>query len=80
MLDIFLLVTSVIIVFALEIKVEHAKEGIVQGFTKILNPASGVFFAIGMGMGLGFGVFSTYGPVYLQEEMGASSAMIGKVP
>ena len=79
-MDIFLLVTSFIIVFALEIKVEHAKESIAKGFSKILNPASGVFFAIGMGMGLGFGVFSTYGPVYLQEEMGASSAMIGRVP
>ena len=29
-------------------------------------------------MGLGRGLFNNYGPIYLQEQMEASSAMIGK--
>ena len=29
-------------------------------------------------MGLGRGLFNNYGPIYLQEQMDASSAMIGK--
>ena len=49
-----------------------------HAFKKIINPASGVFFTIVCGFGMGSGVFMNYGAVYLQEEMGASSAMIGR--
>jgi hypothetical protein len=70
-------VSCLIVAFFLEIKVEKNKENMFHGFKKIINPASAVFFTILCGFGMGCGVFFNYGAVYLQEEMGASSAMIG---
>ena len=51
---------------------------ILDAFKRILNPASGIFFLILLGLGIGFGVSANYVVVYLQEDMGASSAMVGK--
>ena len=57
---------------------EKNKENLLYAFKKIINPASGVFFLILFGFGIGTGIFFNYGVVYLQEEMEASSAMVGK--
>jgi len=62
----------------LEINVEKNRENIFQVSRQIINPTSGLFFLICLGMGLGRGLFNNYGPIYLQEQMEASSAMIGK--
>jgi len=75
--DGFVVVSCVIIVVFLEIKVEKNKENMFHAFKKLINPASGVLFTIVFGFGMGLGVFFNYGTVYLQEEMGATTAMIG---
>ena len=75
--DGFIFVSCAIILIFLEIQVEKNNGNLLDAFRRILNPASGVYFLICFGIGLGFGVFGNYGAVYLQEEMSASSAMVG---
>ena len=62
----------------LDIKVEKNKESLFYAFRRIINPASATFLLIMLVAGIGWGVLANYTLVYLQEEMGASSAMIGE--
>ena len=59
-------------------KVEKNEESFLYAFRRILNPASGMFFLMILGLGIGWGVAANYVAVYMQEDMGASSAMVGK--
>ena len=76
--DVFLFVGCLIVYFYLEINVEKNRENIFQVSREIINPTAGLFFLICLGMGLGRGLFNNYGAIYLQEQMKASSAMIGE--
>ena len=75
--DIFLLVSFMVILLFLKIKVEKNKGSILHAFKSLVNPATGVYFTIMLGLGIGLGIFN-YVPLYLQDEMEASSAMIGE--
>ena len=66
-----------VILLFLEIKVEKNKGSMLHAFKRLLNPATGVYFTILLGLGIGLGIFN-YVPLYLQDEMEASSAMIGE--
>ena len=67
----------IILVFV-DVRVEKNKQSMFQALKRIINPASGVFLFIMLGAGIGNGIYVNYVPVYLQEELKASSAMIGK--
>ena len=76
--DGFLAVCCIIIIVFLNVKAETHKQNAFHAFKRIANPASGAFVIIMIVSGIGIGVMSSYGIVYLQEEMEASSSMIGK--
>ena len=77
--DGFLAVCCLMIIVFLDINVEKNRQGVVQAFKRIINPATGVFLLIMFFNGMGLGIFINYVAIYLQEELGASSAMIGKL-
>ena len=76
--DGFLAVCCVIIIVFLNVKAEKHKQNVFHAFKRIANPASGVFVIIMIVTGIGIGVMSSYVMVYLQEDLEASSSMIGK--
>ena len=62
-----------------DVKVEKNKESFVESFKKIVNPASGIFlFLVFGGLGIPIGLCANYVNIYLQEDLQASSTMIGK--
>ena len=67
----------VILVF-LKIEVEKTEATVMYAFKRVLNPATGVFLVILLGNGIGYGIYLNYVVVYLQENLEASSAMVGK--
>ena len=75
--DGFLAVSCAIILLLLNIKTEKHKQNALHAFKRIANPASVVFVLIMIVNGIGIGIFASYGIVYLQEDMGATSTMIG---
>jgi predicted MFS family arabinose efflux permease len=76
--DGFLAVSCIIIIVLLNVKAKKHKQNVFHAFKRIANPASGVFVIIMIVNGIGIGVMSSYVMVYLQEDLGASSSMIGK--
>ena len=76
--DGILVICFFIILFTLDIKVDKNKASFFEAISRICNPASFIFFMIILGTGIGLGVGANYVVVYLQEDMGASSAMVGK--
>ena len=69
--------TLLVVWFSLDCSVEKTKDSFITSFKKILNPAFAVFLLIGFAMGIEIGVGGNYVIVYLQEELGATSTMIG---
>ena len=70
-------VSCLLVIIFLKINVEKTKHTLFGAFKRIANPATGVFLLIMLTLGFGFAIM-TYLLVYLQEEMQASSAMIGR--
>ena len=71
-------ITILVVMLFLDIKVEKNKESFVHSFKNIFNPASAIFLLLVFGLGIPFGVGGSYGIIYLQEDLQASSTMIGK--
>ena len=69
--------TFLVVWFSLDCEVEKTKDSFITSFKKVFNQAFAVFLLIGFAMGLEIGVGSNYVIVYLQEELGATSTMIG---
>ena len=66
----------VVLIF-LEVNVEKNTEKFIPSFKKIINSASGVFLILIFALGVTVGVEGNYIFVYLQEDLGATSTMIG---
>ena len=78
--DAVLGVTFLVVLLFLEVKVEKNKERFVPSFKKIFNPASATFLLLIFSMGIEMGIGANYVIIYLQEDLKASSAMVGKCP
>ena len=76
--DSFLAASGLIIILLLDVKVEQHKQSFAHAFKSILNPATAIFLVISLVLGFGYGIFANYLTIYLQEDLGASSAMIGE--
>lgn len=75
--DGFVVVSCLIVIMFVHVKAEKHKQSIFHAFMRISNPATGVYLLIMLILGMGMGIFQTYLMVYLQEDLKASSAMIG---
>ena len=75
--DAFYAVAFLIILIFLNVNAEKHKQSIFHAFKRIANPASGVFLLLMLSLGIEMGIFSNYVLVYLQEDLKATSAMIG---
>ena len=76
--DGILAICFLLVLLTLDVKVEKSKESFIEAIKRISNPASYIFFMIILGSGIGVGIYNNYVVVYLQEDMEASSAMVGK--
>ena len=76
--DGFLALCCLTILFFVDVNVEKSKHNIFLALKRILNPATIVFLVIAFGNGIGQGIYITYVPVHMQEDLAAPSAMIGK--
>jgi len=72
-----LVVCFLVVIFFLEVKVEKNTEKFIPSFKKIINPASGVFLILVFALGITVGIEANYVLVYLGEDLGATSTMIG---
>ena len=66
-----------VVILFLKVKVEKNTEKFMPSFKKIINPASGVFLILAFGLGLTIGIEGNYVLIYLGEDLGATSTMIG---
>ena len=76
--DGFVAISCLILIVFVQVKAEKHKQSVFHAFRRIANPATGVFLVVMLVQGVGFGIFQNYLIVYLQEDLNASSAMIGK--
>ena len=72
-----LAVAAIVILFFVEVRIEKNKEKFIPSVKKILNPALGVFLLFIFALGIPIGISANYVYAYLQDELQASSAMIG---
>ena len=62
-----------------EVTVEKgANQSMIKNLRKMSNPATILYFVLLMFTGISFGVTDTYVNVYLQDDLGAPSSMIGE--
>ena len=78
MSDGFLTIEFLVVVIFLEVHVEKNKQNIFRALKRVMNPAMVVFLSIMFLAGIGQGVYFSYVIVYIQEDLQASSAMVGK--
>ena len=69
---------AIVVLFFVEVRIEKNKEKFIPAVKKILNPALGVFLLLIFSLGIPVGISANYVFAYLQDELQASSTMIGK--
>ena len=50
-----------------------------KSFSKVLTPSSAIFFSLCFFKGIDSGLTATYKNIYIKEDLGASSTLIGKL-
>ena len=73
-----LAMAAIVVLFFVEVRIEKNKEKFIPAVKKILNPALGVFLLLIFSLGIPVGISANYVYAYLQDELQASSSMIGK--
>ena len=73
-----LAMAAIVVLFFVEVRIEKNKEKFIPSVKKILNPALGVFLLLIFSLGIPVGISANYVYAYLQDELQASSTMIGK--
>ena len=69
---------AMVVLFFVEVKITKNTEKFIPAVKKILNPALGVFLLLIFSLGIPVGISANYVFAYLQDELQASSSMIGK--
>ncbi len=73
-----ILVVVVAITCFIDVKIEKSSESDWKALKKFMQPVFLIFFGLNLILGTTFGVADTYVAVFLEEEFGASSELIGK--
>ena len=74
----FLTFTSVLILF-LDVRVPETGERVLKSLKKIISPPALILFAFAFLFGFSWGIHDTYLFIYLQEDLGADSALISEI-
>ena len=76
--DGLLAICCLTILFFVDVNVTKSTQNFLPALKRILNPATIVFLFVAFGNGIGHGIYITYVPVHMQEDLAAPSSMIGK--